>query len=641
MKAGVLLWVCVAASSVAAEPLQMIVMDPLALQLSCTCVNGTGQRRYDLLARHFEQALGREVNVTFDESLVLALQRTHHADLIIGKDAMVRADAAKAGVAVRSIAALTNAAGGTGLRGVFLVRSDSPARKLDDLAGKTIAIGPVEDQESHGAAKDALRDARVKWRDSGSMDDAALALADGECAAAVVSEHLPVLLEGCGKLEKGATRSVGFTSPVPFVRAFVTDAVEPALQSKLADALLRVSASAVLLAALESKSGFAAEAEDDWPDWRGPGRRGVVAHLPEKLSDPLVRRWSAPLTGPPMAGVAVAVGFVVVADKSADGTRDIVRCLDATNGSERWHFDYEARDTLEYTNAPRATPVIRDGLVYVQGALGHLHCLELSSGKVVWRSHVFDDFKAERLNWGASTAPLVVDDKLIVTPGAKDAAVVALDRKTGTVVWKTAGNPAAYSAFISANGWIVGYDAGGLGAWEPRTGRRLWELVPPDGSDFNVTTPVVVGDQLLLATENNGTRLYRMEKDGIDTKPVAKNNDLAPDTCTPAVVGDRIFGTAYGELFCVDLRGGLKTLWRKQDDMFHDHCALIASEDRLLAWTADGDLLLIDARAPVYRLLSRVRPFAEKHPDSLAHPAIAGGCIYLRTAKELACFELK
>ena len=71
-------------------------------------------------------------------------------------------------------------------------------------------------------------------------------------------------------------------------------------------------------------------------------------------------------------------------------------------------------------------------------------------------------------------------------------------------------------------------------------------------------TPIVVGDRLLVCSENQGTRLYGFNPDGkIDPRPLAVNPDLAPDCHTPVVVGDRVFGVWSG-LYCLDLKSGLK-----------------------------------------------------------------------------------
>lgn len=626
-------------------------MDPLALQLSCTCVPGTGQRRYELLAKHLEPFVGRPVKVTFEESLTQALGRTGGpAHVIIGKDSVVRFDAGRLQQAVRPLAALTDRAGATEFNGVFLVRKSSSAKSLADLAGKFIALGPVEDEEAHVAARRALATAKVEARlkIAGSLDAAALALHDGEADAAVVSDFLPPLLEGCGKLDRGSVRVLGATEPVPFIRAFATGAVDTALEGKIARGLAAASTSPKLLVALESKAGFVNLREQSitaWTDWRGPGRKGFVPQLPRQLPANPKRLWSAALTGPAMAGPAATAQFVIVPDKTADTARDLFRCLSAADGKEVWRLEYAAPDELDYSNAPRATPVIHDGLVYLQGALGHLHCVALATGKVVWKAHLFDDFRAPRLTWGAAVPPLVLDDKLIIAPGAKAASVVALDRKTGKLLWQTPGHAAAYSAFVHGTfdgvRQIIGYDVASLAGWDPQTGRRLWELVPPDGADFNVTTPVVLGSQLLLAAENNATRLHRFDGNGkLAPAPVQRNKELAPDTCTPAVANVKVFAAAYGELFCLDLNAGLKTLWRAANDMFHDHVTVVAGPDRVLVWTIGGDLLLLDATVDRYQVVSHLRPFPGKTVDSMAHPAFAGDRIYLRSPKELLCLRL-
>jgi outer membrane protein assembly factor BamB len=239
---------------------------------------------------------------------------------------------------------------------------------------------------------------------------------------------------------------------------------------------------------------------------------------------------------------------------------------------------------------------------------------------------------------------LIVAEKLIINPGVADSSLVALDRKTGRLIWKTSGHAAAYSAFVidklGGRQQIVGYDSASLGGWDLATGKRLWQHVPTEGSDFNVTTPLIYDGQLLLATENNGTRLHRFENNGkLVNKPVMANPSLAPDTCSPVIVGDRAFATAYGEMYCLDLKNNLKTVWMQEDDMFYDHSNVIGGNGRVLVWTQSGDLLLLDAGANEFSPLSRLRPFGDVKVDSMSHPAIVGNRIYLRGSNEIACFQ--
>ena len=644
------------------EPLQMIVMDPLALPLSCTCVEGTGQRRYDILAEFIANKIGRPVKVTFEESINLALIRTGgKADVIIGKRSMVLFDAKYTKLRVRPIAALTGKDGSTGLHGVFLVRKDNPAKTLADLAGGKILLGPVEDADTHAAALAALAKAGVKNKlqidTAGSIDAAAIAVVDREADAAVVSAFMLPLLEGCGKLERNSVRIIGRTSPVAFVEVFVTEAVSNQTAQKLAAALYAVRGDAQLLKVMESQNGFIPIAEPGaaadpsanahrWTDWRGAGRAGLMPNLPSALPNAPKRLWSAKLTGPAMAGPAATDRHVIVPDKSADFATDIFRCLDAATGREVWTLEYAAPEEIDYSNAPRATPVLQDGLVYLLGAAGHLHCVELTTGKVKWAVNLFHDFGAhELLTWGTTSAPLVVDQMLIINPGAAEASVVALDRLTGRVIWKSPGHPAAYSAFIAGRfggrRQIIGYDVAGIGGWDPKTGQRLWEVIPTEGTDFNVTTPIIVDDKLLLATENNATRLYAFDSEGkLQPRPIAVNDDLAPDTCTPVVINGRIFATGYGKLYCLDLTDGLKTVYHVEDDMFYDHVNITAGNNRVLIWTMAGDLLLISADADQYKLISGLRPFGPESLDSMAHPAMVGDLLYLRSKNELICLRI-
>ena len=122
--------------------------------------------------------------------------------------------------------------------------------------------------------------------------------------------------------------------------------------------------------------------------------------------------------------------------------------------------------------------------------------------------------------------------------GSKERFAGGLDRFTGNVLWTTPGDPPGYASFVLARlgglEQVVGYDAISLGGWDPETGRRLWRLLPEREGDFNVPTPLVVGDKLLVATENNGARLYAFGPEGkIQPQPLAKNEDLCPDTSSP------------------------------------------------------------------------------------------------------------
>jgi outer membrane protein assembly factor BamB len=295
------------------------------------------------------------------------------------------------------------------------------------------------------------------------------------------------------------------------------------------------------------------------------------------------------------------------------------------------------------SNSPRATPLIHDGKVYLLGAFGDLHCVKLADGEVLWKKNIVREFAARLPKWGMCASPLVVDDKLIVNPGARDASLVALDRLSGKVVWRSPGPPAAYASFVvgrfGGRRQIVGYDAISLGGWDPESGQRLWTLIPPYKGDFNVPTPINIGGRLLVATENNGTRLYEFNDQGaILPKPLAAFLDLAPDSSTPVVVDGKVFG-CHKELFCLDAAAGLQPLWAGKDKAFDDYVSIIASRDRLLITTVCGELLLVAAGGKQYNLVSRLR-ICDEECEILSHPALVGNRLYLRDGASICCVAL-
>jgi outer membrane protein assembly factor BamB len=353
--------------------------------------------------------------------------------------------------------------------------------------------------------------------------------------------------------------------------------------------------------------------------------------------------WTAPLTGAALGGIAATNSQVIVPDRDLTGASDIFRCLDAATGEQLWQLEHISPGELDYGNTPRATPLIHDGAVYLLGAFGHLHCVDLLTGAPLWDKDLPLEYGAPLPTWGYTSSPLVADGKLIVNPGAAEAAVVALDPADGSEIWKSPGQPAAYSSFIAgAFGGVrqvVGYDKTSLGGWDLKTGRRLWTLVPPNPDDFNVPTPIDLGGRLLVSTENNGTRLYQFHRDGtIDPQPIAENLDLAPDTSTPVIAAGLLFG-CWGDLVCLDARNGLRSLWTGKHRAFRDYASLVATDDRVLVTSVKGELMLAAVEPTGFRLLSRHEAFdgpSEVH----AHPAFVGSRIYIRNDDSVRCLEL-
>ncbi len=246
------------------KSLSLIVMDPLAAPLACDCVQGYAQRKYEVLGKYLEKQLGCQVTVYWSESLEKALDESEgRADLIIGKHSVVLSDAKELKQRITPIAQLTDQEGGTTQTGLFVVRAQDPALTVSDLQDYRIFFGPAECDEKHDAPMKLLKSVQIEIPspietcEACSLAATRLVELDPEIkAAAVISSYAKPLLEGCGTVQRGDLRVVGISEPVPFITAFISEAVPNNRVQQIQSALLRVASEPQLLAALESKAGF-------------------------------------------------------------------------------------------------------------------------------------------------------------------------------------------------------------------------------------------------------------------------------------------------------------------------------------------------------------------------------------------------
>jgi ABC-type phosphate/phosphonate transport system substrate-binding protein len=256
-------------SPVSHDGLTIVVMDPLALPLSCPCVKGYAQRDYDQLGKLIAGRLKCPVTVAFSESLNVALEKKTggKADLVIGKDSVVRRQAKKARLPLAHIAALTGLDGKTTQTGLFIVPAKDSALSIADLKGYRIILGAEDCDEKHLAAQNLIVQSGLprlhKAETCSACSDGATKILDlykeGTKSATIISSYAKPLLEGCGTVKKGDLRVIGETDPVPFVAAFVNEDLPSATREALASALAEVGRDKALCKALETKAGFVVE----------------------------------------------------------------------------------------------------------------------------------------------------------------------------------------------------------------------------------------------------------------------------------------------------------------------------------------------------------------------------------------------
>ena len=256
--------------SVAVEPYgpkdaewTIVVMDPMSTPLACDCVQGYAQRKYEKLADYLHETTGKTVRVVWSESLTKALaeEANGKAQIVIGKDSVVRSDAKASQRDLQPVAQLTDSKGSVYQKGLFVVLNEDPAATLLDIEGYSILWGPEDCEEKSAAPKATLKELELETKDGTVCSSCSVAakqlMADGvsKKVVAVISSYAAPLLEGCGTIKKGDLRIVGESDEVPFISAFVDAKLPSNARASIADALTGMKSQA-MLQAMETKLGF-------------------------------------------------------------------------------------------------------------------------------------------------------------------------------------------------------------------------------------------------------------------------------------------------------------------------------------------------------------------------------------------------
>ncbi|MEI6168749.1 MAG: PhnD/SsuA/transferrin family substrate-binding protein [bacterium] len=622
----------------------LAVGDPLAFENACPCIKGYAQRDYHVVADLITHELKRPVELVFSQTPEGASQRAgRQPDVFIGKTSVAELNARKTGRPLKCLAMLTDHTGKTTLQGLFVVRQDDPAHGVPDLAGRTILFGPSDAAEKHSAAFALLRDFGLSVPatppEAEPCTAAAQAVLKREADAAVISDYAWPLLSACGAAESGSLRVVGRTAPVPFIGVFAASKLTPSDEAGIKRALSNLSGSRRLRGRLETRDGFIMP-PPTWPyDPDNPVSHAIRSGSPRVL-------WRCPMRSQSLGGLAATGDWVIIPDKSEAGNEDVWHGVRADTGKPIWTVSYPAAAEMDYTSAPRATPVIVGDQVYLLGALGDLLCVNLETGAVQWHINLIKRYGGTVPTWGFCGTPLVMDDRIMVQTGNAHSGLVALNRRNGREVWHSPGSLPAYGSLILARlggrPQIVGHDSDSLGGWDPETGRRLWQLKPALPNDFNVPTPLQVGDMLLVSTENNGTRLYTFNDEGIiRPEPWATTQHLKPDVSSPVVMDGLIWGADQTGVHVLRVASQLTPVWESADPQYTKYMRLLAGPSGILAAALSGTLH--EFGLPPGRAIQHTpvfSPLGEFLPEMWSPPVRVGQRLYLRSATEAACVEL-
>jgi len=386
--------------------------------------------------------------------------------------------------------------------------------------------------------------------------------------------------------------------------------------------------------------GIAAPAAD-WPQWRGLNRDGKSAEtglLDSWPKDGPRLLWKVQDLGDGYSGPAIAGDGLYV--QGQQGGQEFVIAYDVHNGRQLWKAPAGRPFDGERGHGPRGTPTVDGARLYALSADGTLVCLETANGKRVWEVNLVERFGGREPNWGYSESPLADGGRLIVMPGGPAAAVVALDKNTGNLLWKSQNDRAGYSSAIAldiggthALALLTAEAAIGL---DSKDGELLWRYPRVSNRTANIATPIANDGYVFFSSDyGTGCVLLKPTPDG-KTAEVYFNRNMRNHYTTSVLVGDYLYGFSSEILTAMEFKTG-KVAWRDRS-VGKGNC--IYAGQRLYCLGEDGVVGLIEPTPAAYKEVSRFE-IPRGAFNTWTPPAVANGQLYLREQNNLYCYDIK
>jgi len=427
----------------------------------------------------------------------------------------------------------------------------------------------------------------------------------------------------------------------------------------------------------------------DITEWRGEGRRGVFAKEKNLIDDWKAQQpkvlWANEELGDTYASVTIVGDKIFTTgitrydteedDPKVEGKkkqdydgREFLYALDKKDGKLLWSLHYgescAGKDPRgrQYP-AARSTPTYADGHLYTVSGAGDIACVTLD-GKLVWRAHISKDFGSlsSSRDWGWAISPVVHDGKVIFTIASPEAAMIALDAKTGKKVWATEplSGKAAYAspALIEKNGkkQIVGMTDDWMFGVDPATGKIEWTFglkqleqlgeggAPGHFSSWSIT-PVLEGNKIVSSGGYHIGAFAVTVNDKLDAAEFAWIvPDLDAQYLHPVVADGTMWTVASKKplIAAIDIATG-KIIW--QSEGVAKGASLTAADGMLYCCHEWGkfELLEMNKKEYVHRgQLAGVKGSMMTRPSTnWSHPVIADGVLYVRYGNALTAFDVR
>jgi outer membrane protein assembly factor BamB len=427
---------------------------------------------------------------------------------------------------------------------------------------------------------------------------------------------------------------------------------------------MRATLSAISFAAtvfLVAAHAQTASPDVDWPTFRGPQRTGVSSETG------LLQQW--PKEGPPLvweslgagrgyASLAIAGSHIFTlgdAPSTAEDEDEYLLCFDRESGKQLWKTKTGPawNQGSPTWRSSRSTPTVDGDLVYVLTAQGELICCEVVTGTERWRKNFKTDFEGKKGDgWGYSESVLIDGDQLVCTPGGEKGTMVALNKQTGELIWKTlragdrgAAHVSIVIAEIGGTRVYVQTTASGPMGVRAKDGQLLW-FHDIEKTTAIAPTPIIRGDLVFFAAgyKRGGSLLKQVAGPNGEVKieevyPLKK--ELANKHGGIVLVGDYLFGDSddAGIPFCADLMTG-DIKWKSRG-AGGGSASFAGADGCIYIHFANGVISLAKASPEAFTEVGSFTVPGSGERPSWSHPVILGGKLYLREQDRILCYDIR
>jgi len=394
----------------------------------------------------------------------------------------------------------------------------------------------------------------------------------------------------------------------------------------------------------------------DWAQWRGENREGIVKatglNLDWSEKKPQIL-WTYRQAGAGYSAPTI-VRTTLYCQGASEGS-DFAFALDTRTGKLKWHQVLGAEFIQDRGNGPRGSVTVDGDKVFLIRGGGQIHCLSAADGQILWTKDLIKDFGGKIMSeWGFSESPLIDGNLLICTPGGVGGTLIALDKNTGNLIWKSKEwtDDAGYSSpvVVEVEGvrQYIQQSSKGVAGVLAKDGKLLWRVEIDGYRGAVIATPVYFDHTVFVTSWSANCAAIRLTKMGEDFKSdiVYMNKNLINHHGGVVLVNGYIYGFADGLGWtCLNFKTG-EVVWRHRvpNDIFKG--AVIAVQDRLLLLDEKKGLLVVAAASPEgwkeYGRMDIPERSKVETMDNMvwAHPVIADGKLFLRDQDLLFCFNL-